>query len=69
MKARVDKNICIGSAVCISIAPEVFELNDEAQAQVVNPDISDEDLLRNAAENCPVQAIILEDEQGNKIYP
>jgi ferredoxin len=69
MKARVDRDVCIGSAMCVSIAPEVFELDDEGLSRVVNPDAGDEDLLREAAENCPMQAIILEDDQGNQIYP
>jgi ferredoxin len=69
MKARVDRDICIGSAMCVSIAPDVFELDDEGLSQVVNPDAGDDDLLREAAEGCPVQAIILEDDQGNQVYP
>jgi ferredoxin len=69
MKAKVDRDVCIGSAMCVSIAPEVFELDDEGLSRVVNPDAGDEDLLRDAAENCPVQAIILEDDQDNQIYP
>lgn len=68
MKARVDRDICIGSAVCVSIAPDIFELDDEGLSRVVNPEAGGEDLLRKAAENCPVAAIILEDE-GNQIYP
>jgi ferredoxin len=69
MKARVDRNICIGSAICVSIAPDVFELDNEGLSHVVDPDAGADDLLREAAENCPSQAIILEDDQGNQIYP
>ena len=29
MKARVDKDTCIGCGLCPSICPEVFELTDE----------------------------------------
>jgi ferredoxin len=69
MKAKVDRDICIGAAMCVSTAPEVFELNNEGLSEVVNPDAGDDDLLREAAESCPVQAIILEDEDGNQVYP
>jgi len=69
MRARVDRDLCIGSAMCVATAPGVFELDDEGLSRVVDPDAGDEELLREAAEGCPVQAIILEDDEGNQIYP
>jgi len=71
MKARVDLEVCIGSATCVAIAPEVFELGNDGLAQVINDKDREakEDLLREAAEGCPVQAIILEDDEGNQVYP
>jgi ferredoxin len=55
--------------MCVATAPGVFELDDEGLSRVVDPDAGDEELLREAAEGCPVQAIILEDDEGNQIYP
>jgi ferredoxin len=69
MKARVDRDVCIGSGMCVSIAPDVFELGNDGISKVVNPDLCDDDLLQEAAEGCPVQAIILEDDDGNQVYP
>ena len=69
MKPRVDRDVCIGSAVCVSIAPDVFELDDQGQSHVANADAGTEAQFREAAESCPAQAIILEDDQGNQIYP
>jgi ferredoxin len=71
MRARVDPEVCIGAAACIAIAPEVFELGGDGLAQVIDDKDreAEEDLLREAAEGCPVQAIILEDDEGNQIYP
>jgi len=69
MKARVDRDVCIGSGICVSIAPDVFELDDTMRSRVVNPEAATDDLYREAAENCPTQAIILEDDDGNQIYP
>ena len=69
MRARVDRDICIGSAMCVATAPEVFELGDDGLARAVNPDPGDDDLLRDAAQGCPVQAITLEDAEGNQVYP
>jgi ferredoxin len=69
MKAKVDRDICIGAAMCVGTAPEVFELDNEGLSKVVDPDAGDDDLLQEAAESCPVQAIILEDDEGNQVYP
>jgi ferredoxin len=69
MRATVDLDVCIGSAMCVATAPEVFELGDDGLARAVNPDPGDDDLLQDAAEGCPVQAIILEDDEGNQVYP
>ena len=62
MKARVDQGVCVGSAICVQIAPEVFELGDEGKSHVVDAAAADEDRLREAARNCPVQAIVLEED-------
>lgn len=69
IKAHVDRNVCIGSGICVSIAPDVFDLDDEMRSHVVNPEAATDALYREAAENCPTQAIVLEDDDGNQIYP
>lgn len=69
MRAKVDRDLCIGSAMCVATAPDVFELDDEGLSRVVDAEAGDEDLLREAAEGCPVQAVILEDDEGNQVYP
>jgi ferredoxin len=55
--------------MCVATAPDVFELDDEGLSRVMDPNVDDEDLLREAAEGCPVQAVILEDDEGNQVYP
>lgn len=69
MKPRVDRDVCIGTANCVAIAPEVFELDNQGLSTVIDPDAGTDEQLREAAEECPVQAIILEDDDGNQIYP
>ena len=69
MKAIVDRDLCIGSAMCVATAPDVFDLDDGGLSYVIDPEAVDEDLLREAAEGCPMQAIVLEDEEGNQVYP
>jgi ferredoxin len=69
MKVKVDRDVCIGSAMCVATAPDVFDLDDEGLSYVMDPEAGDDDLLLEAAEGCPMQAIILEDDEGNQVYP
>jgi len=68
MKVKVDRELCIGVSNCVAIAPTVFELDDENKAVVLDPDSVDEETLMEAAESCPENAIIVEDDEGNQIY-
>lgn len=50
-------------------APKVFALDDENKAVVLDPSAVDEKTLLEAAESCPENAIIIEDDEGHQIYP
>ncbi len=84
-KIIVDRDLCIGAASCVVITPELFELDDENKAVILLKDgkkeqhkadrseiaatnLDDETILLSA-QSCPVKAIILEDEDGNVIFP
>ncbi len=69
MKVKVDRKLCIGLGNCVAIAPTVFELDDENKAVILDLSSADEQTLRDAAESCPQNAIILEDDEGNQLYP
>jgi len=68
-KIYVDRDLCIGAASCIAIAPNVFELDGENKAVVTNPKGADDETILLAAQSCPTKAIIVYDEEGNQIYP
>jgi len=68
-KIVVDRDLCIGAAPCVTVAPGVFQLDDENKAYVVDPNGADAETILLAAQACPVQAIFLYDENGNQIYP
>ncbi len=62
MKVTVDEETCIGCEACVDICPEVFEMvNDKAVAKTVEVPVSLIKACKEAAENCPVEAIRLED--------
>ena len=65
----VDRNQCIGAAPCVTIAPGVFQLDEENKAYVVDMNAADEEVILLAAQSCPVQAISVFDDQGRQIYP
>jgi len=53
----------------VAVAPTVFELDGENKAVVLDPGSVDEKTLMEAAESCPQDAIILEDDDGNQLHP
>jgi ferredoxin len=69
LKVRVDRDLCIGAGNCVAAAPTVFKLDKDNKAVVLKLESVDEDTLMDAAESCPVDAIIIEDDNGNQIYP
>ncbi len=69
MKVRVDRDLCIGVGNCVAYAPTVFELDEENKAVVLDPSSVDDDTLLEAAESCPENAIIVEDNEGRQLYP
>ncbi|MFZ6015406.1 MAG: ferredoxin [Patescibacteria group bacterium] len=69
VKIVVDRDLCIGAAPCVTVAPGVFQLDEENKAIVVDVNAADDDTVKMAAESCPVQAISLFDREGNQIYP
>ncbi|MBQ7136899.1 MAG: ferredoxin [Bacilli bacterium] len=62
MKAKVNKDICIGCGACQAIAPDVFELEDDGLAvctqEVIEEDKKEE--TEEAMESCPTGAIEIE---------
>ena len=68
IEIEVDRALCIGSGDCVDTAPDVFELDAEDKARVIDPDGAPTDLVLEAAGNCPVTAIFVRGEEGD-LYP
>jgi ferredoxin len=63
MKVRVDQELCSGCGPCADICPEVFELNEDGIAQVKVDQVPPEQYqtCRDAADECPSDAILIEE--------
>ena len=69
-KVWIDRGLCIGAATCIAVSPKTYVLDQEAKAVILES--ADEDTIENIIESakaCPVAAIIIEDEKGNRVFP
>ena len=68
-KVEVDRDICIGAAPCVTVAPGVFQLDEENKAYIVDQNGADAETILLAAQACPVQAIKIFDQDGKQVYP
>jgi len=63
MKAMVDKSLCAGCGICPDICPEVFEIDgDCAVVKVDRVPPEAEESCRDAAQQCPSEAIQIEED-------
>ena len=62
MRVWVDEDVCTGCGLCVDKCPGVFELDDGvAFASVSVVPEGEEDRVEDAADQCPVEAISIED--------
>ena len=60
MKAKVNKNLCIGCGACTVACPDCFEMGKDGKAQAKRGCKKNCCDLTEVAESCPVQAISVE---------
>jgi ferredoxin len=63
VRVIVDRDRCEGNAVCLGIAPDIFDLDDEDYAMVKTDPIpaDQEELAEQAIAECPRAALVRED--------
>ena len=62
MKAVIDEEACTGCGLCTETCPEVFELSDDVASVIVDEVPEDAiDTCKEAAEECPLEAISIEE--------
>ncbi|MEU8968799.1 ferredoxin [Streptomyces monashensis] len=67
---EVDRSLCIGSAQCLHHAPDAFRLDSARQSHPVTPDTDATEQILEAAEGCPVEAILITLAQGGEaVFP
>ncbi len=63
MQIIIDKNKCLGCGLCVSIASDIFEIGEDGKSKIKEEvDLEkNKQLIAQAKESCPVQAIEIDD--------
>ncbi|TMR16292.1 ferredoxin [Nonomuraea turkmeniaca] len=63
MKVKVDELVCEANAVCMGLAPEVFDVDDDDQLHILLPEppLELQDRVRHAVRSCPKAALSIEE--------
>lgn len=71
LTAEVNRDLCIGAASCVVLAPTVFELDSDGKAIIKPGSLEgvDDQALMEAAQSCPTGAITITDANGHKLWP
>jgi len=70
LQVTVNHDLCVGNAMCETIAANVFMLNDDRQSEAKDPSADTEENILEAAENCPVSAIkVVDANTGETLFP
>lgn len=69
VRIKVINDKCISAAICVIQAPQTFDLDDDGIAYVKEGTWDEALIIMKAAKSCPTTAIIIEDLDGNQLYP
>jgi ferredoxin len=64
MRVKADFDLCESNALCVGIAPETFELDDDDYLQVLDERVTadNEQKIKQAVASCPKAALSIESE-------
>ena len=66
----IDRDLCAACDVCRETAPNTFEIDELAKARVKNPEGDPRETIIKAADNCPMTAItVIDQDTGKKLVP
>lgn len=62
MKIKVDYDLCEANAICMKVAPELFQVDDNDELNVLNETPGEElrAKLQECVRRCPRQALAIE---------
>ena len=69
MIVKILRSECCGNALCCELAPTVFWIDDRQKATVLDADSVPREILLEAAESCPCAAIVVEEDDGEQVFP
>lgn len=84
IRVKVDPDLCIGAASCVTVSPETFQLNEENKASVLDHgsepqgktyerwvEVTEDEKAQIllAAQSCPTLAVFVYDEDGKQLFP
>ena len=58
---------CCGTGSCVEIAPGVFKLDSKQRCVVIDAEAATREVLLEAAEACPCDAIVVTDDAGEPV--
>ncbi|WP_424213969.1 ferredoxin [Streptomyces sp. BI20] len=58
-EVEVDRGVCIGSGMCVNLAPAGFRLDSARQSHPAETETDANEAVLAAAEGCPVEAIAI----------
>ncbi|WP_309115077.1 ferredoxin [Actinosynnema sp. CA-248983] len=64
---QVDGGKCVASGMCEAIAPDHFRL--DGVSQPIDPSVDPDEVVVEAAESCPVEAILVRGSDGAVVAP
>lgn len=62
MRIKADFDLCESNAICVGMAPEFFDLDDDDYLVILSEDVPEDrvDELRQVVASCPKSALSLE---------
>jgi ferredoxin len=63
MKIKADFDLCESNGVCVGMAPDVFDLDDDDYLVILQEDVPEERLeeMRQVVGSCPKSALSIEE--------